>query len=384
MVWKVKKASNRFLLLLFIFNCVIIKVDEGDNMKKIGIWLLFLVLLVPLKVSALEYSATLSGRDKFYEKDEKYLYGLLFTTLYIDIDNLENIASVDVYIKYDRNVIGLNDCSSFNFIGDFCGVHPDDRRIIFHYNGFASKEEISNYHFYHVTFTPIDQTPSVGTTTVEVSFENAIDKNQNPITIPSLTKTYTFAQYHLPVVPPVSPEESSDKKEDDKQDELLLPKVEDKENNITIPSNNNKQEIINKPVVKSDNNYAKEIKIENYKIAFDRNTKEYSIEIDPNINSLNVFVDLEHSKSSYQVIGADDLQNNDYKVFIRVVSESGKTNEYTIHTKMKQPEQNLEGKEENVPNSIETKSSKGFNFNKVMIIGGSISIILIVILLILL
>ena len=222
-------------------------------------------------------------------------------------------------------------------------------------------------HFYHVTFTPIDQTPSVGTTTVEVSFENAIDKNQNPITIPSLTKTYTFAQYHLPVVPPVSPEESSDKKEDDKQDELLLPKVEDKENNITIPSNNNKQEIINKPVVKSDNN-----------------SKEYSIEIDPNINSLNVFVDLEHSKSSYQVIGADDLQNNDYKVFIRVVSESGKTNEYTIHTKMKQPEQNLEGKEENVPNSIETKSSKGFNFNKVMIIGGSISIILIVILLILL
>ena len=130
MVWKVKKASNRFLLLLFIFNCVIIKVDEGDNMKKIGIWLLFLVLLVPLKVSALEYSATLSGRDKFYEKDEKYLYGLLFTTLYIDIDNLENIASVDVYIKYDRNVIGLNDCSSFNFIGDFCGVHPDDRSFL--------------------------------------------------------------------------------------------------------------------------------------------------------------------------------------------------------------------------------------------------------------
>ena len=54
-------------------------------------------------------------------------YGVEFytnTTLSIDITNLENIASFNMYIEYDSNLVGINNCNFFNyicFILFFCG-----------------------------------------------------------------------------------------------------------------------------------------------------------------------------------------------------------------------------------------------------------------------
>lgn len=100
------------------------------------------------------------------------------------------------------------------------------------------------------------------------------------------------------------------------------------------------EDIINKSqknsssvVKKSDNNYLEDLYIKNYEIDFDKTKNNYEITVEQGVNELEIEVVLEDSKSTYKVIGADDLENNYHRVLIEVYAEDGEKNTYIIDVK---------------------------------------------------
>lgn len=117
------------------------------------------------------------------------------------------------------------------------------------------------------------------------------------------------------------------------------------------------------PVLKSDNAYLKSLVIENYEITFDRNVTDYTITVADDVNVLNLFPEVEDSKASIKVTGADDLKGNQYKVIIEVTAENGIQKYYNIVVKQK-------GEEKVVSKEVKTddiEEEGNFLINKRMI-----------------
>ncbi len=91
-------------------------------------------------------------------------------------------------------------------------------------------------------------------------------------------------------------------------------------------------------VTKSNNKYLSSLQVENYPFSFDKNIHEYDITIEPGVNALNVTATVEDSKATYQIFGAEDLENNNHQVIIEVTAEDGEKGTYTITTKEKEAE----------------------------------------------
>jgi len=105
----------------------------------------------------------------------------------------------------------------------------------------------------------------------------------------------------------------------------------------------------NRASIKSDNNYLKSIDIEDHEISFNKDKEFYTINVNDNIDSINIDVELEDSSSSYKITGNNNFKDNDNKINIIVTSESGKERTYTIEVNVKESSNNtvLEEKKEN-------------------------------------
>ena len=79
------------------------------------------------------------------------------------------------------------------------------------------------------------------------------------------------------------------------------------------------------------NYHLKELKIDGYEIDFDKYKNIYSIEVPKDINSLDITATPEGSKAKVTITGADNLQENNYKVTIEVTSEEGESKTYIIN-----------------------------------------------------
>lgn len=79
------------------------------------------------------------------------------------------------------------------------------------------------------------------------------------------------------------------------------------------------------------NNHLKVLKIDGYEIDFDKYKNIYSIEVPKSVNSLKITATPEGSKAKAKIIGADNLQENDYKVLIEVTPEEGDSKTYIIN-----------------------------------------------------
>ena len=90
------------------------------------------------------------------------------------------------------------------------------------------------------------------------------------------------------------------------------------------------------PTVKSSNADLKSLLIENYDIEFNKNTTEYTIDIENDVNSFNISAEVEDNKASYNIIGAEDLKSNNYKVSIEVTAEDGIKKTYIVRAKIKE------------------------------------------------
>lgn len=148
------------------------------------------------------------------------------------------------------------------------------------------------------------------------------------------------------------------KKEEKK--EVVIPEsiVTNKKPDTSMPKHESSSVL--KEEKKSDNWYLKSLQIENYEIEFNKLKNSYYINVPDDINSLNIQVELEEENATYQIIGADDLNNNQRKVKIEVTALNGEKNTYTIYA--------VNNKDQVVYENQEKEEKKTFEFKKIYIL----------------
>lgn len=146
-----------------------------------------------------------------------------------------------------------------------------------------------------------------------------------------------------------------------------VPKVENPPTSVTT-TNTNKE--------KSNNKYLKSLSIENYDIDFTKETKSYDIYIKEDVNKLNITATPEDTKFTVEIIGSDNLKNNNYKVLIKVKAENSEEETYYINAKIQKDEEKSIEKEKTKEPKTTKETSK---LSKKTIIFISIGITLLVI-----
>lgn len=313
-------------------------------MKKKIVLLLLLVSLLPFPVNANPRikNTRLMGPDQV-EKCTNFslTFGISFSDLEKDKQDGQGIAGVNFEIEYDKNLLILTEITSQ--ANTWVSQTMDNQIYSFitenNYAGNKCIDGILNcvdylvtVHFYLKDTNSESTTIKIGRTNVmlldifdsdtEYTEEELEDKlEENLISInASQVKTITFTESGTPISerqPEPDPIIDSEKSELN-FGHMVTEKVDD----------------IQK--LESNNTYLKSLYIENYPIDFRKTKKDYHIRIDENLNQLQVIAELEDEKSTYQIIGADNLKDNNYQVTIEVTAENGDKAVYTISTKIKE------------------------------------------------
>lgn len=92
-----------------------------------------------------------------------------------------------------------------------------------------------------------------------------------------------------------------------------------------------------KPREKSSNNNLKSLSVEGYSLSpeFDRNTLEYTVNVESNVEKIKINADKEDGYASIHGAGEKEVQEGDNKFQIIVTSETGKSKTYTINAIVK-------------------------------------------------
>ena len=85
----------------------------------------------------------------------------------------------------------------------------------------------------------------------------------------------------------------------------------------------------------SNDNYIKELIIKDHEIDFNKDTLEYSITVNNNVDKLELDIVLNDDKASYEVIGNEKFKTGKNVVSIVVTSEDGSERTYTINVNKK-------------------------------------------------
>lgn len=103
------------------------------------------------------------------------------------------------------------------------------------------------------------------------------------------------------------------------------------------------------------NNYLASLRIKEHKINFDKEVLEYKIYIDDKVNTIDVEATSESETSTINIIGADDLRNNDYKVLVEVTAKDGSKKTYTINVERDKVQKVNKNEDDNVKFKIDKK-----------------------------
>ena len=260
-------------------------------MKKI----LFTILISFAFIGALnaaEYSCEITGDDVLYSNSDKTSY------INVNINNIEDISSLRMYIQYDNKLFDTSTCQFLNYTASACSLRANDKSKIFYDYTFNKDYSLNDYPFYFANFISNDKTPNTGKTTIKVYFDDVKDKNNKSIKINECTKEFTFM-------------EGTDGKT-----------ISDKLN----------------------------IEIAGYKFDFDEETYEYNFAIDKDINSLDIKVTTPENYK-YSVNGATDLNTFGNKITIIITDLENNETTYTINV--------IREKSQTVPTDIK-KEAKSF------------------------
>lgn len=107
---------------------------------------------------------------------------------------------------------------------------------------------------------------------------------------------------------------------------------ENKSNDVNYSPNSEPITQDNASLDTSSNINLKSLEIENNNIDFNPSVKTYNINIDKDINALNVSALADNDNATIEVIGADNLKDNNYKIVINIYLENELKNTYTIYT----------------------------------------------------
>lgn len=89
----------------------------------------------------------------------------------------------------------------------------------------------------------------------------------------------------------------------------------------------------------SKNNYLKNLSIEGKEItpAFNKEVTEYTVELEPNIENINIIATVEDNKSTVSGNGVNAVTEGDNKIEIIVTAQNGGTRKYVINAIIKDP-----------------------------------------------
>ncbi len=121
-----------------------------------------------------------------------------------------------------------------------------------------------------------------------------------------------------------------------------------------------------------DNVYLKSLEIEGYKIKFKKYYADYIIYIEDEVNELNITAIPDDENATVNIIGADNLKENEYKVKIEVTSPNEEKRVYTIKARFKEENKFLNKLKETI---IDNKT--------LLIVSGGAILLLIVLIIIL-
>ncbi|MCI6265394.1 MAG: cadherin-like beta sandwich domain-containing protein [Erysipelotrichaceae bacterium] len=109
-----------------------------------------------------------------------------------------------------------------------------------------------------------------------------------------------------------------------------------------------------KKVALSSDNYIKSLTIKGYKIDFDKNTYEYSINVKNSVSSLDLDIVLNSDLATYTVEGNQNFKVGENTVNIIVKAEDGSTKTYSIKVNKEKKEDNTEEEEQEESSSSKT------------------------------
>ena len=306
-------------------------------MKKIIFTIIVLFTFI-IKTYASSYTCNLSGDSTMYPYDETKSVYFYVVNMKIDIENIKDLSSFDMYIKYDKDLFGVYGCTFLNNNRSNCNFNKDDNSIITYNYKYSNKYNFDNTTFYTVSFISNHKTPNSGNSEVKVYFENVKDKNNNDSEINECIREIAFKE----------------------MDEYYIPS-ETKETHESTDSSS----------------YIKNLTIKGYNIEFDSNTQEYVLKVSSDVNKLDIDVELFDSNGSYIISGASDLNSFGNKITITVTSSNNEERKYTINV--------LKDKQTIDDTNIKEKVKSFINFKNIKknlpyILGGIIAIILLIIL----
>ena len=99
---------------------------------------------------------------------------------------------------------------------------------------------------------------------------------------------------------------------------------------------NVKAPVVIPPKEYSSNNYLKSLSVEGYEIDFDKNTLEYSIEVENNVEKVNIKATTEDSGASVSGTGEKEVTEGNNKLEVKVTAENGNERTYVINVKVKE------------------------------------------------
>lgn len=310
----------------------------------------FLMFIVPLKVTAsvsiinskiqapdeastgeeitVTYSLALSGLDKTKLDTEGILYVVLGLTIDDDVFIASSISSSM------NTVISKQEVNSYILISEVDEKTNNKCKDNFLYCGSNYEVQIK----YYIKNTTKKQAQislaSAGLITAPVNAEKITDDNISEV-LYSVPTTYTLNinETSTTSTPPKDITVSSnnplenDLEEIQKPTQPATPNTTQKTNTTTTTATTEA-----KP---SRNTIIKKLDIKDAEYNFDSTKNYLEVFISQDLNSLDINVELEDSKSTFVILGADDLKTNDNRVKIEVTAENGQKRTYTLNVKFK-------------------------------------------------
>lgn len=86
----------------------------------------------------------------------------------------------------------------------------------------------------------------------------------------------------------------------------------------------------------SSNNYLKSLSVEGYEIDFDKNTLEYSIEVENDVEKVNIKATTEDGNATVSGTGEKEVTEGNNKLEVKVTAENGNERTYVINVKVKE------------------------------------------------
>lgn len=288
---------------------------------------------------------------------------LLPTTFTHDAWNTQvagDYGRYSVYAIYDGNDAFSTQCQDEVFCNN---INTTIRFFVKQTTDVVTMVKINNVKVWYVDLAQVDEN------NLEESIKNNMHQySVSPNTYKSILINQTeqtelqepkseigTTQTETPSVPPIT--------------ENIQDKVAPKITSTPSPSENQVTE-------KSNNNFLSSLQVESFDLSFDKNKNDYEIEIKKDVNTLNVTASLEDGKATYNIIGADNLKENNHQVKIEVTAENGEKRTYTISAK-------VEGADTGSTTTIKKKEKKKQKFKiklekKHFIIGGVLLFILLI------